>query len=127
MPRNTLSNDQLTTLYGYFEANRRVLTASEEMPVTILSTFLGVAMWEHEGRTEEPLSLMELGEKVGLPASTVSRHLRYLGYGPRRKVPGMEVVRTYVHPENRRMKYAVLTAKGRALRDGILFALRNDS
>jgi DNA-binding transcriptional ArsR family regulator len=103
-------------LKGYFEANRTIMAERDEIPATIINTFLGVVIWgEHQGSKGEPLTLKELSERVGLPYTTVSRHLRYLGDYERLGVPGLGLVRTDIYPLNRRQKVATLTPKGKAL------------
>jgi DNA-binding transcriptional ArsR family regulator len=111
-------------LKGYFEANRTIMAEREEIPSTIINTFLGVVIWgEHQGSKGEPLTLKELSERVGLPYTTVSRHLRYLGDYERTGVPGLGLVRTDIYPLNRRQKVATLTAKGKALASRLEHAL----
>lgn len=112
-----------TNLRGYFEANRLMLDHREEIPVTIVNTFLGVALWGFEDDNKEPITIRELSERVGLPYATVSRHLRYLGDKERVGVDGMGLVQTDIYLLNRRQKVVSLTAKGRSLRDRLTYLL----
>lgn len=73
------SGDDLAKLRAYFEANRVMLGIREEINASIINTFLGVAIWGGSNYAKEPLTIKELSAKVGLPYTTVSRHLRYLG------------------------------------------------
>lgn len=123
---DSLTRSEQRTLRRYFEANRLFIAKQEEITGTIMATFLGVTLFGQEADGKEPLSLKELGEKIGLPNATVSRHLRYLGDRQRLGVPGMDMVRTEINPENRRQKFVRLTAKGRALRDSLLYVLRGE-
>jgi DNA-binding transcriptional ArsR family regulator len=110
-------------LRAYFEANRRVLAEADEMPVSILNTFLGVALWGYDRQKGDPLTIQELSEKVGLPYTTVSRHLRYLGDYYRADRPGLDLVGTEIYAMNRRQKIAFLTTRGRALAEQLGFLL----
>jgi len=50
-------------------------------------TLLGAILWGYP-RQDEPFTLGELGERIGLPRTTISRHLRYLGDFERHGVKG---------------------------------------
>lgn len=119
--KSTTSGTNL--LRGYFEANRLMLTGRDELPTTILNTFLGVALWGHNNPKDEPLTIQELSDKVGLPYTTVSRHLRYLGEMERVGKPGYGLVDTEVYVLNRRQKIVKLTPKGRNLVDQLRYIL----
>lgn len=120
-----LSATERTALRPYFEANRRVMVEWDSIPVTTLNTFLGIAIWGYQRSSADPLSILELSQKVGLPYTTVSRHLRLLGDGERAGLSrtGPKLVETAVYPLNRRMKIAYLTARGKALADQLDFIL----
>jgi hypothetical protein len=65
---------------AYFEANRRAMAESRELPVAILLTFLGVSIWEsREDQHGEPMTMEDLAAKTGHPATTLSQHMAYLG------------------------------------------------
>lgn len=113
-------------LKGYFEANRVFLQSREEINAALINTFLGVALWGHDREEPEPLTIKELSEKVGLPYTTVSRHLRYLGDFERTGVEGLGLVRTDIYVMNRRQKIVSLTTKGKAMRDRLLFSFGVD-
>lgn len=88
------------------------LSTSLELPVSIMVTFLGAALWE----AEEPMvSLEELAARTGQPPSTISGHLRYLGTRYRLGKPGLGLVYTVPDSENLRKKNFGLTPRGRAL------------
>lgn len=113
-------------LRQYFEANRLVLALGEDLPVTILNTFLGCALWGADNKPEDPLTMKEVATKIGLPYSTVSRHLRYLDYTKRGAVKdgtGLGLVRTEQSTADRRQKQIYLTPKGKALAERIAFHL----
>ena len=114
-------SDQM--LRQLFEANRRVLAEAPDMTLSVFSTFLGVALWGGSSRTEDPLTFRELGEHIGLPYTTVSRHLRYLGEWQRPGVPGLGLIKTDTWVLNQRQKTAALTPRGKALADQLLYFL----
>jgi len=101
---------------AYFEACRRMMMEHKDLPLSVTLTFVGVALWErrpdHEG---EPTTLEELAVKVGIPATTISQHLRYLGDHYREGRPGLGLVETEEFRHNRRKKVFHLTSKGRGL------------
>lgn len=101
---------------AYFEASRRLVEDSRDLPVAIAITFLGVAIWEQrEGNHGEPMTLEELAVKVGRSATTISQHLNYLGAIYREGKPGLGLVGTTTYLPNRRKKVFYLTPKGRGL------------
>lgn len=103
-------------LRAYFEASRRLIMETKEMPVAIAMTFVGVAIWEAQGDDDgDPMTLEELATKVGIPATTMSTHLRYLGNHYRRNKTGLGLVETDEFRHNRRKKIFYLTPKGRGL------------
>lgn len=105
-------NRQFTSLVSLVDACDIIMGQSDEIPVSIFKTFLGVCVWGGEGAANQPLQLQELAEKVGAPVTSVSRHLRYLGDWERIGVEGMGLVRTDIYQLNRRQKVASLTPKG---------------
>lgn len=110
-------------LRAYFEANRVMLGLKEEINTSIVNTFLGVAIWGGLDHRDDPLTMQELSTRIGLPYTTVSRHLRYLGELERQGKPGLDLVTTEIYHLNRRMKVTELTHKGKAIRDRIVYAL----
>jgi DNA-binding MarR family transcriptional regulator len=101
---------------AFFEANRRLVMESRDVPVAIALTFLGAAIWETpEDQAGESLTLEELAVKVGYSATTVSQHLRYLGAHYRVGKAGLGLVETHEYLHNRRRKVFRLTPKGRGL------------
>lgn len=105
-------------LRAFFEANRVVVSTSDtgHIPVSVVVTFLGVALWEDEVDDEgEPLTLEGLAARVGMTATTISQHLRYLGDWYRQGKPGLQLVETEVYEHNRRKKVFRLTPRGRGL------------
>jgi predicted transcriptional regulator with HTH domain len=104
-------------LRAYFDAGRHMMSISTqlELPVAIMVTFLGAAMWGTKpGQTETPMSLEELAAATGKTPQTISGHMRYLGARYREGKPGMGLVQTYEHPLNGRCKAFQLTAEGEA-------------
>lgn len=101
---------------AFFEANRRLVVEARELPVAIVITFLGVAIWEQrESDHGEPMTLEELAVKVGRSATTISQHMNYLGNHYREGKPGLGRVGTEQYLHNRRKKVFHLTPKGRGL------------
>jgi DNA-binding MarR family transcriptional regulator len=105
-------------LQAYMEANRLIQTGRPEMPITIMNTFLAIALWGDQGETNPP-SLLELSNRLGTSPNNMSRHLRYLGEFERRGVPGCGWVSVEIYPEDRRQKVASLTRKGRIMDESI--------
>lgn len=100
-----------------------MLLTRDEMPVSLMKTYLGVILWGADRRRDDPLTMLELADKIGLPATTVSRHLRYLGEYERPGVSGADLVQTSINPLDRRQRIVELTSKGRALRDNVMHML----
>lgn len=98
--------------------NQLFIERQREISAAIVGTFLGVTFWDFDGA--RPLSISELATELGLPNTTVSRHLGYLGAGWREEKEGLGLVYTEAHPEDGRAKTIHLTQAGRDLRDRIL-------
>jgi len=101
------------------EASRYMAGYSETLmlPVTVLSTFLGVALHgvQNARPGDELMSLEELAERMGISPSSMSAHLRYLSANYRDGKPGMGLVFLSDHPENRRKRTFGLTRSGTAV------------
>jgi DNA-binding MarR family transcriptional regulator len=78
------------------------------MSFQMAHTFIAVAL-------DEGKSMSEYALKLGLPQSTVSRHLLDLGPRNRKKGPGLELLRPERDPEDFRRWTQHLTPKGREL------------
>lgn len=115
--------EALLQLRKLFESNRIFMTLAQEINAPIMNTFLGVALWGEDARPDDPLSIHELSERVGLAETTVSRHLRYLGIQRRIGVEGLGLVDTKLHPLDRRQKIVFLTRAGKTLRDQLMYAM----
>lgn len=107
-------------LRAYLEANRRVQVEQRDgqiMPLAILNTFLGVALWgsNREGAKNDPWSQEELAGELGISPTTLSSHMQYLSPVFRDSKPGMGLVELDYFPDNRRQKLFRLTPKGQAL------------
>ncbi|WP_230173174.1 hypothetical protein [Rhizobium sp. CECT 9324] len=122
------TSDNRDTLRAYLEANRRVQAAQTEdtqyIPITILNSFLGVALWGGLTSKDEPTPLEVIAERLCITPQTLSTHLRYLGDKYRDGKEGMGLVELDTYVLNRRMKVAKLTPKGRALADQLMYILR---
>ena len=104
-----------------FEANRLFMDKRQEINASLINTFLGVCIWGEDPKGATEISITELAAKIGLPETTVSRHVRYLGQQERVGVEGMGLLDTKVHPIDRRRKIVFLTRGGRNLRDQLAF------
>lgn len=128
MTRMPSTSENRDSLRAYLEANRRVQAAQTEatqyIPVTILNSFLGVALWGGLSSKDEPTPLEVIAERLGITPQTLSTHLRYLGDKYREGKEGMGLVELDTYVLNRRMKVARLTPKGRALADQLMYILR---
>ncbi|MCC5780513.1 hypothetical protein H7H48_15740 [Nitratireductor sp. B36] len=115
------------TLRAYLEANRRVQAAQNDgqiMPIAILNTFLGVAIWGQDHTKQgEPITLEHLAENLAITPTTLSTHLRYLSDKYRSGREGLELVVMETYPLNRRQKVVKLTQKGKALAQQLGFIL----
>lgn len=116
----------LSHLRRLLESNRLFLDVAQEVNVSIVNTFLGVALWGEDSRPDDPVSLQELAERVGLSETTVSRHIRYLGLRRRVGVEGLGLVDTKFHPLDRRRRVVFLTRQGKVLRDRLLNTMSLD-
>lgn len=126
MSKRNPDRTQQRLLKAYLEANRRIQAAEHSVKlyisIPILNTFLGAVLWgEASG---EPVALEELARKLGIPATTLSNHLAYLGERYRTDKPGLDLLQTETYPLNRRMKVVSLTAKGRILVDQLTHILQ---
>jgi predicted transcriptional regulator len=114
-------------LRAYLEANRMVQATQNDgqiMPIGILNTFLGVAVWGYdEGRYDEPITLERLAERLNIMPTTLSTHLRYLADKYRAGKPGPELVEMETYQLNRRQKIVRLTDKGKRLAQSISYIM----
>ncbi|UIY29208.1 hypothetical protein LZK73_21990 [Neorhizobium galegae] len=116
------------SLRAYLEANKRVQAAQTDdtqyIPVTILNSFLGVALWGASNDKGDPVPLEVIADRLGITPQTLSTHMRYLGDKYREGKEGMGLVELDTYVLNRRMKVAKLTHKGRQLADQLVYILR---
>lgn len=114
-------------LRAYLEANRRIqaeqTNANQYIPVNILNSFLGVALWGDDDKGE-PMPLEHIAERLGIPPTTLSTHLRYLSDRYRGDKDGLGLVEIEIYPLNRRMRTARLTRKGRTIADQLAYILQ---
>ena len=108
------------TLRALLEANRVFISEQREINAAIMNTYLGVAMGKRQGAGLEPVSITELAHRIELAATTVSRHVRYLGPGIRKGEEGLGLVELIPSPEDGREKLVRLTIKGEALLSRLL-------
>ncbi|QLF71772.1 hypothetical protein FE840_019315 (plasmid) [Peteryoungia desertarenae] len=99
---------------AYMEANRLLMLERREIPASVINTLLGAMLWGYP-KHAEPFTLGELGERIGLPRTTVSRHLRYLGDFERYGVKGCGWVKVSDYEGDRRQKVVSMTHKGQNL------------
>lgn len=112
----------LSALLRLLSVNRLFISNQREINAALMNTYLGVAIWCHETQFREPLSLSELAQRLELKPTTVSRHLRYLGPGIRKGLPGMGLLELYTSPEDGRRKMVKLTLEGEALLARVMLA-----
>ncbi|MER9852265.1 hypothetical protein NKJ55_34265 [Mesorhizobium sp. M0106] len=107
---------------AYFEANKHMKTVAKDMPIGVTLAFLGAALWGQDRHdTTDPLTLEDLGVRIGVSPTTISQHLRYLSYGYREGTPGLGLVATAENTDNHRKKVFFLTPKGRGLVNQLQF------
>ena len=82
------------TLRALLEVNRMFIAEQREINAALIATFLGVALGGRDTGSGRQLSMRELAGQVGLPPTTVSRHVRYLGPGIREGEEGLGLVVT---------------------------------
>lgn len=110
------------TLRALLEVNRMFIAEQREINAALIATFLGVALGSRDAGPGRQVSMRELAQQVGLPATTVSRHVRYLGPGIREGEEGLALVELVPSPDDGRAKNIRLTLKGEALLGRILMA-----
>lgn len=114
-------------LRAYLEANKRMQaeqTDGQIMPIAILNTFLGAALWGDSADSHgEPPTLEKLAEHLNISPQTLSTHLRYLGDKYRGERDGLNLVETKEYPPNRRQKTFRLTNRGKALAAQLAFLI----
>jgi DNA-binding transcriptional ArsR family regulator len=125
---NSAPVTERNVLRAYLEANRRVQATQNDggqiMPIAILNTFLGAAIWGYEkGDLSEPATLEHLAERLGITPTTLSTHMRYLGDKYREGKEGLGLVEMDIYPLNRRQKIFRLTPKGKALAAQLAYIL----
>lgn len=115
-----MSNSQ--PLRALLEVNRMFISEQREINAAIINTFLGVCMGSRHAGVVEPVSITELSQRIGLRPTTVSRHVRYLGSGPRAGREGVGLVEMFPSLEDGRERLVRLTTKGEALLGRLLMA-----
>lgn len=125
---NAVPTLERNVLRAYLEANRRVQATQtadgQIMPIAILNTFIGAAIWGYEmGDRGDPATLEHLAERLGITPTTLSTHMRYLGDKYREGKDGLGLVELDIYPLNRRQKTFTLTPKGKALAAQLVYIL----
>lgn len=110
------------SLAGAVAVNKAFMALEHEISAALMNTFLVVAVWGKERDASDPLTIAAIAEKVGMSASTISRHLRYLGASRRQGVPGLGLVETWPIEEDARQKAVGLTGEGKLFRENLLAA-----
>lgn len=109
-------------LAGLVEVNKTFMSLEHEINAALMTTFLAVALWGTDREASDPFTISDVALKVGLPGSTISRHLRYLGASRRQGVPGLGLVEVWPVEEDARQKAVGLTPEGKHLRETLLAA-----
>lgn len=118
--------DEKEALRALLEASRMVQSnanQNQQVTLAVLNTFLGAALLSSDKRDTDPHTLEDLATLVGVPPSTISLHMRYLGDKYREEDDGMNLVLTEIFPLNRRKKSFRLTPKGRTLAQQIAYII----
>ncbi|MBO6814538.1 MAG: hypothetical protein JJ891_06745 [Rhizobiaceae bacterium] len=114
------------TIRALLEAVRLMEESGRAMTLGQAMTFLGVVLWGASNKHEEPLTLVELSERIGIPYTSLVRHIRYLGEeGLRPSQPGLGLISSEVYLLNRRQKVAYLTPKGLRLAEKLKYIVSN--
>jgi DNA-binding transcriptional ArsR family regulator len=107
---------------GLLAVNKTFMSLEHEINAALMNTFLAVALWGTDRDNSDPLTIAGIASKVGLPSSTISRHLRYLGRSRRKGVPGLGLVEVWPVEEDARQKAVGLTPEGKLFRETLLAA-----
>jgi DNA-binding MarR family transcriptional regulator len=107
----------LKAIRAYYMANQRILTDYPDIPASALNTYLGIILTVMGSKEQEPVTIKELATRLGLPYTTMSRHIRFMMVKPvqvgRKDGPGW--VDTTINLLDRRERDVVLTPKGKRL------------
>lgn len=83
-----------------------------EMPAQTLAALCAIAM--HNPDRDEPLTMRDVEQKVGVASSTMSRIISRLSKMKTPTEPGLDLVEQFISPTNRRYREVRLTPAGRA-------------
>lgn len=100
----TPSRISLTTALQLLNEFRKL---DPEMPIQVATVFLEVA------NNGEPILMTDLGDRVGIAQSSVSRNVAALSKVNRFHQPGFDLLEAREDPMERRRKLVDLTVKGR--------------
>lgn len=111
------SSQSISTIPTLMMGLHCIREIAPEMPIGILLSLLAVAQYSprKEQDPRDQLSLQQIAEVAGIPYTSMSRHLRYLGEMERPGVPGLGLVDVAELIIDRRQKGAYLTHKGNRL------------
>lgn len=87
---------------------KEVRAVAPDMPAQTIETLLTIAVYPN-------LSMNELIKKTGLSQSSCSRNVAYLSPLHRAGKQGIDLVKAYEDPEDRRRKLVMLSEKGQQL------------
>ncbi len=100
----TVSRSQLATALQVLNEFRKI---DPEMPIQVATVFLEVA------NNNGAIAMTDLGERVGIAQSSVSRNVAALGKVNRFHQPGHDLLEAKEDPMERRRKLVDLTMKGK--------------
>lgn len=115
-----MANRDDLKLLKLLRVNQAFMELRSEMNLSLMSAFIAAIIRHPEDRDAEAPTIKELSELAGVPYTSMSRHLRYLGEKERIGKPGLKLVEVRENPENKREKLVYLTEDGKRLSDKIL-------
>jgi DNA-binding MarR family transcriptional regulator len=90
----------------------------EDIPATHIYSFLQVAL-------EEGLGVHDYAQRVGMPSTTMTRHLLDLGTMTRKRKPGLGLLIQRMDPMDMRRHQTFLTPEGRALMHKVIRIMKH--
>ena len=107
-------------LHSVMRVNELFLDERSEINASLINSYIATALSQPGSPHDPAPTINQLSRLAGVPCTTMSRHLRYLGDKERKDKAGMNLVRVNENPDNRREKQVYLTYKGEKLRDRII-------
>ncbi|XHC10658.1 hypothetical protein ABWH98_24530 [Labrenzia sp. ac12] len=118
-----MANRDELKLLKLLRVNQAFMDLRPEMNLSLMSAFVAAIIRHPQGENDDAPTIKELSELAGVPYTSMSRHLRYLGDRERIGKPGLKLVEVRENPDNKREKMVYLTLEGEELRDKVFSLL----